>query len=155
MKYLEIERGLKINSAGDGIYYVIGDIVTVQILEQKKLKSENNLFLRSLSSDADKEDIINIISLSERYEDLSDKSAYLVTLITANRKTVEEVLEMNTVIKDLFMEVAERNGWYKNRIEEKAIEIAKGMLLEGDSVEKVIRLTQLPIEIVIELQKHI
>jgi len=42
LKYFESERGLKVEEVEDGIYYVTGDIITVQVLEQKKLSSKTN-----------------------------------------------------------------------------------------------------------------
>lgn len=155
LKYLENNRGLKVDSVEDGIYYVIGDIVSVQILEQKKLSSEDSLFLKNLRSDIGSDDAIKIISALEVQEDLSDKSKYLVTLISANRKVFEEVFDMSAVVKDLFLEAAERNGWYKDVEEKRNIDLAVEMLQEDISIEKIAKLTKLSIEAVKELQQSL
>ena len=48
LKYLKNERGLDLLSAGDGITYIKGDVLPVQILESKKLPEDENLFLNGL-----------------------------------------------------------------------------------------------------------
>jgi predicted transposase YdaD len=40
----------------------------------------------------------------------------------------------------------------EERLEEERIEFAKGLLLEGDSIEKIVRLTKLPCETISEFQ---
>ena len=48
LKYLKNERGLDLHNAGDGITYIKGDILPVQILESKKLPEDENLFMNGL-----------------------------------------------------------------------------------------------------------
>ena len=49
-------------------------------------------------------------------------------------------------------EVAKR-VYAEEQVEEERIKIAKGLLLEGDSIEKIIRLTKVPLETIRELQQ--
>jgi hypothetical protein len=43
----------------------------------------------------------------------------------------------------------------EERLEEERIEFAKGLLLEGDPIEKIVRITKLPVETIKELQSHL
>ena len=58
---------------------------------------------------------------------------------------------MSSAIKELFLEVGERDGWFTDRDLEKAKAIAKKLLLRGRPIEEVVEDTGLPYEAVIEL----
>ena len=85
LKYLEEELKLKIDIVEDGIYYVMGDIVSIQILEQRKLSSEDNLFLKNLNSNVDPDIIATILNTLESQGDLNSKSKFISTMALANR----------------------------------------------------------------------
>ena len=50
VKHLRTVRGLKALPVSDGMYYVVGDVLPVQILERGRLPESENLFLRSMRS---------------------------------------------------------------------------------------------------------
>ena len=150
LKYLEKERELKVEEIEDGIYYVTGDIVKVQILEQKKLSSKTNLFLKVLRSDAELSEAVDIINLWKQ-EDLSRKSKFLETVILANKDRFEEAMEMSVAMKEFYREVAQKNGWDK----EEKIERAKTMIEDGESNDKIVRYTRLTIDEIENLRASI
>jgi len=153
-KYLENVRMLKINRVEDGVYYVIGDIISIQILESKNLPSKDNLFLKTLGSNISQDDVINILKELEKYGDINDKDKYIETMMLANKKTFEEVLDMSAVVKELFMEAATRNGWIKEQVDEERITIALKMLKRGTPVEVVSEDTGLDEATIINLKKN-
>jgi len=116
LKYLENERGLKVEEIEDGIYYVIGDIVKVQILEQKKLSSKTNLFLKVLGSSADLDDTIEILNIWEQ-GDFDRKSKFLETMIMANQAKFKEAVDMSATLERFFKEIVEDTGMTYQEVE--------------------------------------
>lgn len=156
VKYLVNECGLTIADTGEGIYYIEGGAVPIQILESKKLSKSANIFLRSLRSNLSTEDIMDTLTLYKEQRPLNEKDVYLDRIVMANYKIFEEVVDMTAEFKELILESAERNGWLEERMEKNAIEnaksIAKRLLLHGHSVEDTSEFTKLPIETVLSLQ---
>jgi len=124
--FLEIERHLTIQYIGDGIHYIKGDIFPIQILESKKLSSEN-LILKHLRSD------LNAIELRETLQSYTElapidaKCAYLNGLIQANPKIFVEVMKMSGAMMEIvyqaigehglsenLLKSAEKNGWLED-----------------------------------------
>jgi len=151
LKYLKEERGFAIRTAEVGIYYVEGDTFPVQILESKLLPMEENLFLRNLRSNLSTEDVTKTAEAYKRLKPFEKKNVYLDRLIQANREAFKEAMTVSSVVKELFFEVAEQDGWFADREFEKAKAIAKKMLLRGRPVEEVVEDTGLPYETVISL----
>ena len=151
LKYLKEERGFAIRTAEVGIYYVEGDTFPVQILESKLLPPEENLFLRNLRSNLSTEDVTKTAEAYKRLKPFEKKNVYLDRLIQANREAFKEAMTVSSVVKELFFEVAEQDGWFADREFEKAKAIAKKMLLRGRPVEEVVEDTGLPYETVISL----
>ena len=159
VKYLEKERGLKVRDMGDGLYYIDGEFFPVQILESKRLSPVNNVYLRNLRSNLSGEEFANVMStgIANKHDFFDGKNVYMDRLIKANPAAFEEALSMLTEeAKVIFLEGAEKCGWLNERLEQNTIqnkkEIAKNLLLLGDSAEKVAQATKLPIETVINLQ---
>jgi len=100
--------------------------------------------------------------VAEAYKELKSferKNVYLDRLIQANREAFKEAMNMmSDVAKELFFEVAERDGWLTARDNsqklEKAKAIAKKMLLRGRPIEEVIEDTELPYETVTALKQQ-
>ena len=98
LKYLEDERQLKVEEVEAGIYYVTGDIISIQILEQRKLSSGDNLFLKSLRSDVDSSDVYDIAELWEK-EGWGRKNKFLEIVMRANKSKFREVSGMSAELK--------------------------------------------------------
>ena len=147
------EHGFTIQNAGNGIHYIDGDIIPIQIIESKSLG--DNLFLRNLRSNLSAKDMAKTLEAYKDYKPLDNKSVYLDRLIRANLDAFKEATKMSEEVRDIFLETAEENGWLNdrdtNREIEKAKKMAKKMLLDGESIEKVVRWTELPLETVISI----
>ena len=151
LKYLENERGFTVRTEEPGIYLIGGDTFPVQILESKLLPPEENLFLRNLRSNLSIEDVTKTAEAYKKIKPYEKKNVYLDRLIQANRERFKEAMMLSSVVKELFFEVAEKDGWFTDREFEKAKTIAKKMLLMGDSIEKVSEATELSYETVSDL----
>ena len=159
IKYLKNEREFTVWTAEPGIYYVEGDTFPVQILENKLLSPDENLFLRNLRSNLSVEDAAKT---TEAYKDLKlfeKKNVYLDRLMQANQDAFEEAMSMmSDVAKELFFKVAERDGWLTARDSFRDIEnaktIARKMLIIGRPIEEVAEVTELPYETVTALKQQ-
>ena len=153
MKFLKNERMLNIQVMGDGIFYIVNEIVPIQILANKQLSPVSNLFLHNLRSNLSAEEMLNTLQSYRERKPLDDKNVYLDRLIKANLVVFKEALNMSETLKEIFLEGAEEYGWLDGKyVEKKRIEqIAKNLLLLGISVEKVSEVTELSIEEVTEL----
>lgn len=153
IKTLENERGYKITSPDNGIYYIEGDAMPVQILESKNLSKEENLFLRNLRSNLSSEDMLRTLQSYRERKPFDEKNAFLDRLVKANFITYREVFDMVTGgLKEGFLEAAEKNGWLE---EIKAGVEARGEArgkAEGKAEGKVEGLFSTAINMVKELQ---
>ena len=55
---------------------------------------------------------------------------------------------MSETVKEIFLETAEENGWLDDRFVDRLESMARDMLSDGESIEKVVRWTRLPVAIV-------
>ena len=148
VKFLKNERGLNVRKIGDGIYYIDGDIVPIQVVESKKLSSDSNMFLHNLRSNLSAEDMLCTLQSYKERKPLDDKNVYLDRLIRANIVAFKEVTEMSEAVKEIFLETAEENGWLDDKIEQERKKIARKFLLLGVPIEKVAEAAELSIETV-------
>ena len=95
-----------------------------------------------------------MLSTLESYHEfrpLDDKNVYLDRLIRANLAVFKEAIKMSEAVKEIFLETAEENGWLENKFVDRLESMARDMLLDGESIEKVSRWTKLPIPAVEKL----
>ena len=180
VKFLKNERGLVVKGLGDGIYYVEGDAVPVQILESKRLPPDGNLFLRNLRSGLSSEEMLSTLQSYKTKKRFNEKNAYLDKLVRANLDVFKEATNMSEDTKKMIANdpelVAILEGLLAERIEQRkkeaakeavkkavkkaakktakktAKETGKKMLQDGESAEKIARWTGLPVEEVLKLQ---
>lgn len=152
MKYLADTHGQEVVGVGDGIYYIKGEKVPVQILEQKKLSSDDSLFLKNLNSETTLEEAKSILETLVEQGDLNKKGKYLETAMLANKEIYEEVLAMSEALREFITEVAQKQGWFEQNAETAKREIAIELLGEGMAVERIAKVTKLPLETVNKIQ---
>jgi len=97
------------------------------------------------------EDVTQTAEAYRKLKPFENRNVYLDRLIQANRDIFREAMTVSSVAKELFFEVAEREGWFTDREFENAKAIAKKLLLRGRPVEEVIEDTGLPHETVMSL----
>ncbi|MCL1919374.1 MAG: hypothetical protein FWG14_13955, partial [Peptococcaceae bacterium] len=160
LKYLETVRKLTVEDMGNGLSYITGDIIPIQLLERSRLSQEDNVFLRNLSSHLSTRDILNTLSAYRDRNPLNEKNVYLNRIIEANTVIFEEVINMGTTAMEIFLEEAEKNGWLDGikrkastiALETKQLELAKKMLLDDEPIEKIARWTELSLDTIKDLQ---
>jgi len=150
IKYLENERKLTVQTSESGIYYIKGDVFPVQILESKLLPPGENLFLYNLRSNLSAADVSQTLDAYKFIKQFEQKNVYLNRLVQANHNAFVEAMHMSSAITELLVKVSEdRPEWFREvYVTYKKKEIARKMLLRGDSVEDVAEITELPYETV-------
>jgi predicted protein tyrosine phosphatase len=172
IRYFEEIRGFSIDRTSGGIYVVSGDVFPIQIIESKKLSASDNLWLKNLSNDLNAADLNSLIG--EHLEEIkeSNLNAYIYAVFHANKAMLKEATAMSLqsqslepledVIDELIAE-----GYFKRIIEkyetirvdetrretrhEAKLEDAKALFKEGDSIEKIARVTKLPLDMLLEM----
>jgi len=157
IKNLENERGYTVQDCGNGIYYIIGAAVPIQIIESKNLLEEDNLFLRNLRSNLSPSDMYKTMKIYKEIEPHNEKNVFIDRIVKANPTAYKEAVTMFTEgIRDIFLEGAEEYGWLNNRDKKRDIEnykkIAKKLLSLGVPPEKVTEATELPFDTVLALE---
>ena len=152
IKNLENERGYTVENCDNGIYYVIGAVVPIQILESKSLSEDENLFLRNLRSNLSKDDMYKTMKTYKELKAFDDKNVFLDRIVKANPSAFKEAMTMFTEgVREIFMEGAKQHGWLDDFETKKAKKIAKKMLERGYSPNEIVEVTDLPIDTVVEL----
>jgi len=151
VKTLEAERGFTVQDEGNGIYYIHGEIVPIQILESKNLSEDENLFLRNLRSNLSGEDMLKTLKSYKERKPLDAKNVFLDRIVKANPSAFMEAMNMSEAVKEIFLEGAEKYGWLEDKFADKK-QIARKLLARGDSAEDVAEVMEMPIEAIIGLR---
>ena len=125
LAYLKNERQLNVVDNGSGIYHIGGEAFPIQILESKKLPKTENLFLRNLRSSLNAEDAKETAEAYKGLKAFDSKNVYMDRLIKANHDSFKEATEMGEAARELFLEVAEEQGWLKDMVKKIAQRLKK------------------------------
>ena len=159
LKYLKNERKLDLHSASDGITYINGDILPVQILESKKLPEDENLFINGLRRGNKADKMAKILKKYNSLLGLDTKNVYVDRLIQANKDAYREATIMSEEVKRIVLKIANEDGWFMERdaalvaetAQKTAQKTAKKLLEFGYPVEEIAAATNLSVEEVMEL----
>jgi len=156
IKTLENNYGYTIQDLNNGIYYINGADVPIQILESKRLSKDENIFLRNLRSNLSSDDMLKTLQSYKERRPLENRNIFLNRLARANPDAYLEAIGMfSEDLRELFLEGAERHGWLSSRDSTLKIEMAKKMLLLGDSPDKIVEVTELPLETVMSIANQL
>jgi hypothetical protein len=129
-KYLKQEHGIEAREQRPGIYYLEGAFFPTQVIETKRLEEAGGgIWLKDLRRGLNGKRLREIIDLSRRMPEGTPLSAFLYTLIQANRSGAQEMMAMSeAAVKAVLMEFAEKYG-YTAEWEAKGMErgMKKGM----------------------------
>jgi hypothetical protein len=152
--HLKEIRGYQVEERCPGIYTVIGDIIPIQIIDSRKLSTDENLWLKNLSDTLDIPEIQEIIGKIQQRSQDAQILVYLNAVYKANFENMEEAFKM-TEAAPTFQEFLERMGynteWEAKGEAKSKLEIAKNLLAKGLPVEEVTEITRLSPEAVREL----
>jgi hypothetical protein len=144
-KHIHNTPGYNIEQRHPGIYDVIGAMLPIQIIEVGELSDEENLWLYNLSLNMPEENAQWVSGVDRKYGELIDVGVYVSAVMSANHDKFNK--------EDYFMRLTPRTrkileeiGWAEQWVEKGKLEAASAMFAEGDSIEKIARITKLPLE---------
>lgn len=136
---LERDRGITVESVDDGIYYLLGDAISIQLIVVPALSKENNYWLNNLRNDLKSGgEIRRFIELYEKNKNSKLYQALADTIMRANWKEVKEERKMCEALKELFaddLRESELKGRNAGKIEGK-IELVIKKYGKGCTVEE-------------------
>jgi hypothetical protein len=167
IQYFKEIRGFSVDESASGIFVVRGDVFPIQIIESKKLPASDNLWLKNLSNDLD---VVEGTAFLEKHWEEIEKSgmnAYMYVILHANKAVLKEAMTMglqSQALKPLIDVIDELISeghlkWIFEKYEkihidevklEMKLETAQEMFKEGDSIEKIARITKLPMDVLSE-----
>ena len=105
MYHLEKERKFEIREMEEGIYYVIGVPIPVQIVVTGRLSKKENLWLRSLTGQMQtREEAENLIREYDKHKNNRLYESVMNIIVQANKEKFEEVHSMCDALKELMKE---------------------------------------------------
>ena len=153
IRHLTEERMYTVEERLPGIYNVSGDILPIQIVDNRKLSEAENLWLKELDNKLGAAQIQRVTGEIQRLGNAARVKAYFYVLAQANPKSLEEAYEMSDAALTL-EQVLEKVG-FTARMEAKAEargeargkeDTARKALAEGVPVELVHKITGLDLE---------
>lgn len=136
---LERDRCIAVEVVDDGIYYLLGDAIPIQLIVVPALSKENNYWLNNLRNDLKSGgEIRRFIELYEKNKNSKLYQALADTIMRANWKEVKEERKMCEALKELFaddLRESELKGRNAGKIEGK-IELVIKKYGKGCTVEE-------------------
>lgn len=102
-EHLKEQKEMTITEQFEGIYYIVGDIIAMQLIVTSELTPENNLWLKSLTNDIKEKSIIN--QLTKEYSKHKREELYksaMNIIVHANNQKFEEVGKMCEALYEIF-----------------------------------------------------
>ena len=134
LEKLKKDRGITAEKKEEGIYYLIGDKIPIQLFIIPKLSKENNYWLNNLRNDLKSGgEIRGILEQYEKYRDKKLYQAVADAIMRANWKEVEEERNMCDALKELFADdirESKNEGKMEVKIEQTIKKYKKGCTIE-------------------------
>jgi len=155
--HLQEERGYVVEEKWPGIYIIKGDILPIQIIDNRKLSEEENIWLKDLDNKLNLPEFRRITAEIQRQGKAARIKAYLYVITKANKKSLREAgimsdyESLDKAWDELLEEIGfaarweargEARGEAKGR-EEESFNIAQNLVKLGLPIETVITATQL------------
>ena len=150
-RYLQSTRNISISEISPGLSYICGEAFPVQVIENKKLAKNENLFLRILRSNLTPREMQEMLNSDEMHNPLILKGAFLNCVVNANKNAFKEAMnKMSVDVKKIILEHFEENGMLNEFIEkgklEGKLETASEMLKRGFMLDEIAEITKMPAE---------
>lgn len=108
IRHLSEKRKYQVRKIEDGIYYVTGDYLPIQIILLNRLPEEENLWLRNLTDHLEGETRAEqLVREYQKHKDNTLYQAMMDIIIRANREQFEEAKNMCDALRELFAEELE------------------------------------------------
>jgi hypothetical protein len=108
--YMKESCGYRVEESAPGIYAIGGGIVPIQVIVNRELREEENLWLRNLGKGVSAVSMRKVLNKSPEVSSQIPIGAYIEVLLEANADRLEEAFEMgngNMTVE----EVLEKTGW--------------------------------------------
>lgn len=103
-------RGFGIEKMGEGVYYIIKNIIPIQLLITSELSEDENLWLRNLTDDIQSLKTIEMLSVEYVVHEHDELYKSMMNIIIrANREKFEEANKMCEALRELFADELESN----------------------------------------------
>lgn len=105
VQHLEKVRGYSIDAVEEGIYYIKGDMIPIQLIVTGQLSNKENLWLRCLTNRLDGTGVVR--ALLEDYKNHEKNRLYkpiMDIIVTANKDNFKEVKDMCEALEELIQE---------------------------------------------------
>jgi hypothetical protein len=150
--HLKKARGYTVEERSPGIYTVVGDIMPIQVIDNRRLPGEENIWLKELDNKLDAERINEITTKIGRLGTAAQVGAYIDVINRANMEKAREAYEMRKKTMG-FIEILEDIGvaaeLEAKGQKTKALEVAKNLINRiGLPPEQVADATGLDLETV-------
>jgi hypothetical protein len=162
LEHVENIRGYTVEINNPGIYIIKGDILPIQIIDNRQLSADENLWLNCLSNRLDPVEVNKIGDEAARQEKTAKIQAYLSVIAKANINALREAIKMSEETLTL-EQVFEEAGWIAkweakglargmekgmaegiaSGKEAEALTIAQNMVNAGFPLETVVSMTKL------------
>ena len=154
LQKLKYDKKMSIKNIENGIYYLIGDLIPIQLIIIPKLSKENNYWLNNLRNDLKSGgEIRNFIEQYGKKKESKLYQALADTIMRANWKELKEERRMCQALRELFAddlresELKGRNaGKREGKIEAK-IELIIKKYKKGCSAEETADMLEEPINL--------
>lgn len=105
INHLQKKRKLRITEFDRGIYYIIGDIIAIQMIVTSRLSKEKNFWLSNLTDDISESERIQEISVEyQKHRGSKWYRSVMNIIVRANREHFLEGREMCEAIRELWQE---------------------------------------------------
>lgn len=102
VKHLEEKRGYTLQKIEEGIYYIKGDYIPIQLIVTSKLPEEENLWLRNLTNKmADPASAEKLVKEYGKHKDNILYQSVMDIIVRANAEQFQEVGNMCEALKEL------------------------------------------------------
>ena len=156
--FIEIHRNGHVKNIENGIYYLIGDLIPIQLIIIPKLSKENNYWLNNLRNDLKSGgEIRNFIEQYGKKKESKLYQALADTIMRANWKELKEERRMCQALRELFADdlreselkgrnAGKREGKIEGKMEAK-IELIIKKYKKGCSAEETADMLEEPINL--------
>lgn len=128
IKHLKEVRGCRIKKQGEGIYYVEGDLIPIQIVVGNQLSPKENLWLKGLTNELEDQEIVE--NLVKDYRKHSENTLYQSAMDVIVRANEEKFKEDDDMICDALMEIIQDK--LDERIQDKVDKIVQDKVDERE-----------------------
>ena len=94
IQHLRSICGYSVEMKEEGVYYVIGDLIPIQIIVTSRLSDEKNLWLKNLTNRIEETSARKLIEEYRKHEDENQYKAVMDIIVRANQNTFGEASDM-------------------------------------------------------------